>query len=152
MKKINMLIGAILLTIVLVTAQLLIQTPKTATLSREAEQWYKDKGIILSYEDFEQEEEFWRCFENTADIDFSFDVCSDRLKTYYLNCVLYDETGETCLEKGKEKTYYTEEEKEKTLDDWKDEILEEIPQIYLEREARQEKELKREGNITIVKK
>jgi len=152
MKKIYTTLLGILIVVTLVTAGIIdiIQKDKEAILSKDAEQWYKDKGIILSYEDFEQEEEFWRCFINTADMDFSFDICSERYKTYQLKCILYE--GDACLDWSDEKIYHTPEEKEKILDDWKEEILEEIAQVYLKREARTEKEIIRKGDITIKEK
>lgn len=98
---------------------------KTITLSKEAEQFYKDLNITPSYKDYEQDGKYWRCIISNTDFNLP---CSKR----------YEMTG------------LTEKEKEQQLDNWQKERLEGIYEVETDRQNRQEKETIREGNLIIT--
>lgn len=100
---------------------------KTITLSKEAEQFYKDLNITPSYKDYEQDGKYWRCIISNTDFNLP---CSKR----------YEMTG------------LTEKEKEQQLDNWQVERLEDIAQVYLARQQRSSGETIRKGDIIITSK
>lgn len=118
-KTIIYLIVALVLIGLTIAGIGVINKDKTVTLSKEAEQWYRDNGITPSYKDYEQGDYFWRCIESNTEYNLP---CSQRFNG------TMDETK---------------------LDNWQKERLEKIAQVQLTRDTKPEKEIIREGDITI---
>ena len=121
-KTIIYLIVALVLIGLTIAGIGVINKDKTVTLSKEAEQYYKDKGISPSYKDYQEGDKYWRCLESNTEYNLP---CSQRFNGNM------DETK---------------------LDNWQKERLEKIAQVQLTRESRPAKETIREGDITINQK
>jgi len=121
MKKVTTTLLIALLLVGLVVAINL--TNIEIRLSREAEQFYKDRNIIPTYKDYEQGDEFWRCLISNTEFNLP---CSKRFK------------GD-----------YNDKEKEAILDAWMDEKLEDIAKVFINRVHAQEQITIREGEVII---
>ena len=118
MKKIylSLIIGILLFgTITAVTL-----SNKSIKLSKEAKAFYKDKGISITYGDYEDETFYWRCLKSSTDFNLP---CSNRFK----------------LPKN-----------EAMIDEWTIETLEKIAQTYLEKEKKSKPTKTDEGDLTIT--
>ncbi len=141
MRRINLIILGILLLGVVVSAGIGI-LDKEVVLSREAKQFYQNKGIEITYRDYEEGEQFWRCLTSNRKFNLP---CSQRFSTYYKNCIKTNIHG---ICKEYEKVYYTDAEKDTILDKWQKKKLIEIYELYKKRKAKA-REIIKEGNINI---
>lgn len=112
MKKTIIITMAIILLISLVYAGIgAINKDKTVSLSPEAEQFYKNKGIVPSYKDYQEGDYYGRCLITNTEFNLP---CSDRFKGTM---------------------------NETKLDNWQIERLEGIAQKQIERENKPVKEI-----------
>jgi len=163
MKKIILFVIVGIFLVALVTALTISNINKNITFPKEQSDALS-RVDLNNYEvtDYQLEtEEVERCLKKENAIN----TCK-KLKTYYMNCSLYDITeveecilwDEECLEyemmkqQGEcinlDKIYYTEKEIRDILDHWEKERLKLIADATISRENRQ-KEIIREGTTEI---
>ena len=118
MKKIYLSLIIALLLVGTITA--VTTSNKSVGLSKEAEEFYKNKGISISYGDYEDGTSYWRCLKSSTDFNLP---CSNRFK----------------LPKD-----------EAMIDEWTVETLEKIAQTYLEKENKSPPTKTDEGSVTIT--
>jgi len=102
------------------------------------------KGIQeWNIEDFENDDYMERCLISPTKYNLP---CSGKMKTYWMNCTLFDENENECL--SEVRIDWTEKEKEKKLDSWEKRRMEEIGKAIKSREVNIELNKTGEGKTT----
>lgn len=157
MKKILITIISMMMLIVIISA-LVININKDIKLTPEQKTKLEELSLdTYNVTDFEiGTEQFGRCLNQKKywgeqRSENVINACQT-FKTHYQNCSEYNMTGNTigeCI--TWEKLYYTEEEMIDILDNWEEARIKLIANTKINRDAKPNKTITREGVTTIIK-